>query len=103
MSRPRPTPKSDNAALLEVRVVPRAGKSGVAGLREGALLVRLAAAPVDGAANAELIAVLAAALHLPKRSIEIVSGDRSRSKRVRVQGMDSDAVLAALRIERPAE
>ena len=83
--------------------MPRAGKSGVAGLRDGALLVRLAAAPVDGAANAELIAVLAGALHLPKRSIQIMSGDRSRSKRVRVDGMNSDAVLAALGIERAAE
>jgi uncharacterized protein (TIGR00251 family) len=99
MSPPRPTLKSDNAALLEVRVVPRAGKSGVAGMREGALLVRLAAAPVDGAANAELIAVLAAALHLPKRSIAIVSGDRSRSKRVRVEGMAAAAVLATLGLE----
>ena len=99
MSRPRPIPRSDNAALLDVRVVPRAGKSGVAGLRDGALLVRLAAAPVDGAANAELIAVLAGALHLPKRSIEIVSGDRSRSKRVRIAGMDQQAVLAALKLE----
>lgn len=102
MSRPRPIPRSDNAALLDVRVVPRAGKSGVAGLRDGALLVRLAAAPVDGAANAELIAVLAGALHLPKRSIEIVSGDRSRSKRVRIAGMDQQAVMAALKLEPPA-
>lgn len=96
MSRPKPTASSASAALLDVRVVPRAGRSGVAGLRDGALLVRLAAAPVDGAANAELIAVLAGALHLPKRSIQIVSGDRSRSKRVRVEGMAVPAVLAAL-------
>lgn len=99
MSRPKATPKPVNAALLEVRVIPRAGKSGVAGLREGALLVRLAAAPVDGAANAELIAVLADALHLPKRSIQIVTGDRSRSKRVRVEGMEASTVLAALGLE----
>ena len=79
-----------------MRVVPRAGRSGVAGLRDGALLVRLAAAPVDGAANAELIDVLARALDVPKRSIEIVAGDRSRSKRVRVDGMPAPAVLAAL-------
>lgn len=102
MSPPRPTARPDSAALLHVRVVPRAGKSGIAGLREGALLVRLAAAPVDGAANAELIAVLADALHLPKRRIQIVSGDRSRSKRVRVVGMDPDAILAALNLDRPA-
>jgi uncharacterized protein (TIGR00251 family) len=100
MSRPRPTASSADG-LLDVRVVPRAGRSGVAGLRDGALLVRLAAAPVDGAANAELIAVLAAALHLPKRSIQIVSGERSRAKRVRIDGMDGAAVLAAFGINAP--
>jgi len=100
MSRPDPTVRFSDA-LLDVRVVPRAGRSGVAGLRDGALLVRLAAAPVDGAANAELIAVLAAALHLPKRSIQIVSGERSRAKRVRIDGMDGAAVLAAFGIDAP--
>ena len=79
-----------------MRVVPRAGRSGVAGTRDGALLVRLAAAPVDGEANAELIEVLARALDLPKRRIEIVSGDRSRSKRVRVIGLDARVAIAAL-------
>jgi uncharacterized protein (TIGR00251 family) len=93
----RPTPADTDAhALLEVRVIPRAGRSGIAGVRDGALLVKLAAAPVDGAANAELIAVLAEALGLPKRSVEIVSGERSRSKRVRVAGIDRDAALAHL-------
>jgi hypothetical protein len=85
--------------VIDVRVIPRAGRSGVAGLREGALLVRLAAAPVDGGANTELIAVLAGALHLPKRNIRIVSGDRSRSKRVGVDGMNADAVFAALGLD----
>ena len=68
----------------------------MAGMRDGALLVRLAAAPVDGAANAELIEILARSLDLPRRRIEIVSGDRSRSKRVRVIGLDSRAALTAL-------
>ena len=101
MSRPRPIPRSDSGQLIDVRVVPRAGKSGLAGMRDGALLVRLAAAPVDGAANAELIAVLAAALHLPKRSIHIVSGERSRTKRIRIDSMDRHAALAALMIKGP--
>lgn len=96
MSRPRPIPRSDSGQLIDVRVVPRAGKSGVAGVRGGALLLRLAAAPVDGAANAELIAVLAGALHLPKRSIRIVSGEHSRAKRVHVEGMDAATVFSAL-------
>ena len=79
-----------------MRVIPRAGRSGIAGLRDGAVLVRLAAAPVDGAANDELISVLSTALNLPRRDIVIVSGGRSRSKRVRVAGMDRARVLAIL-------
>ena len=96
MSRPRATPRSDSGDLIDVRVVPRAGRSGVAGMRDGALLVRLAAAPVDGAANAELIEILARSLDLPRRRIEIVSGDRSRSKRVRVIGLDPQLALTTL-------
>ena len=81
MSRP-----SQNSAsgLIDVRVIPRAGKSEIAGERDGALLVRLNAPPVDGAANDELIEVLAKAWKIPKRSIEIVSGLRSRSKKIRI-------------------
>jgi uncharacterized protein (TIGR00251 family) len=81
---------------LEIRVIPRAGRSGFAGLRDGALLVRLAAAPVDGAANDELIALLAKTLRIPKRDITIVSGERSRSKRIRIAGLDREQALAKL-------
>jgi uncharacterized protein (TIGR00251 family) len=87
-------------ADLEVRVIPRAGRSGFAGMRDGALLVRLAAAPVDGAANAELIALIARALHLPRRDITIVSGERSRSKRIRVANIDRATALAVLLAEK---
>jgi uncharacterized protein (TIGR00251 family) len=93
---PKPTVSSADPHLLDVRVIPRAGRSGIAGLRDGALLVRLAAAPVDGAANAELIAVLAEALDLPRRCVAIAGGDRSRSKRVRIAGMTRTQALAAL-------
>jgi uncharacterized protein (TIGR00251 family) len=81
---------------LEIRVIPRAGRSGFGGLRDGALLVRLAAAPVDGAANDELIAVLSKTLRIPKRDITIVSGERSRSKRIRIAGIDRKQALAKL-------
>ena len=73
--------------LIDVRVIPRAAKSGVAGTRDGALLVRLNAPPVEGAANAELIAVLAKALGVPRRAVTLVAGERSRQKRVRVAGL----------------
>ena len=81
---------------IDVRVMPRAGRSEVAGMRDGALLVRLAAAPVDGAANAELIDLIARALHIPKRDISIVRGERSRNKRVRIAGMNAEDVVGRL-------
>jgi uncharacterized protein (TIGR00251 family) len=79
---------SGSGVVLAVRVVPRAGRAGVAGVRDDALLVRLGAAPVDGAANAELIETLAAAFDVARRQVTIVSGDRARRKRVRIDGLD---------------
>ena len=81
---------------LAVRVVPRASKAGVAGTRDDAILVRIGAAPVDGAANAELIETLARALDLPRRALTITSGTTSRNKRVRVDGLSRDAALQKL-------
>ena len=75
-----------DGAVIDVRVIPRAGKSALAGTRDDAILVRLNAPPVDGAANAELIELLASALGIPKRSIVIVGGERSRRKRVHITG-----------------
>lgn len=73
--------------IVAVRVIPRAAKPGIAGTRDGALLVRLTAPPVEGAANAELIEVIAEAAGVPRRRVSIVAGDRSRSKRVAVAGI----------------
>ena len=67
-------------------------------MRDGVLLVRLTAPPVEGAANAALIEVLSKALHVPKRALTIVSGHRSRLKRVRVEGVTEDDVRAACRL-----
>jgi uncharacterized protein (TIGR00251 family) len=83
-------------SIISVRVIPRAASSKVDGRRGDAWLVRLRTPPVDGAANAELITVLAAALDVPKREISIVSGDRSRLKRVRIGGLDAETVAARL-------
>lgn len=87
---------SADGVILDVRVIPRAGKSGIAGTRNDALLVRLHAAPVDGAANAELVEVLADALGVPRRHIALISGERSRSKRVRVRGVTAETVTRLL-------
>lgn len=86
------------ATDLEVRIVPRAGRSEVAGMRGASLLIRLAAAPVDGAANLELIELIARALHVPKRDVTIVSGERSRHKRVRIAGIDPVTAIAKLTV-----
>jgi hypothetical protein len=82
--------------IIDVRVVPRAGKSGVAGRRGDAWLVRLRAAPVDGAANDELIEILAGALDIPKRAVSIVAGERARQKRLRIDGMTHELVASRL-------
>src|SRR5688572_1196850 len=80
--------------VIDVRVIPRATKAGIAGIRDGALLVRLHAPPVEGAANDELIEILAAALGVPRRAVTILSGARSRNKRVAVAGMTPEAARA---------
>jgi uncharacterized protein (TIGR00251 family) len=77
---------ADSAATILVRVIPRAGRTEVAGRRGGAILVRLAAAPVEGAANEALVEALADRLGCPRRAVTIVSGGRSRDKRIRIEG-----------------
>ena len=87
--------------MLKVRVIPRAKRSAVAGMRGDAWLIRLQAPPVEGAANEELVAVLANVLGVPKRDLTIVAGERSREKRVRIAGLDpttaQDRLSAATR------
>jgi uncharacterized protein len=68
----------------------------VDGERAGAILIRLAAPPVDGAANDALIAFLAHTLDLPRRNIAIVSGAASRDKRVQIEGIDAEAARSRL-------
>ncbi len=82
--------------LIDVRVIPRAKRSGVDGERGDAVLVRLQSPPLDGAANSELVDVLAAALGVAKRDVEIVAGERSRQKRVKVTGIDAATAKARL-------
>ena len=81
-------------ALLAVRVIPRASRSAISGKRGDSILVRLAAPPVEGAANDALVELLAKTLGRPRRDIAIVSGHRSRDKRVSIDGM-TDAELSA--------
>jgi hypothetical protein len=81
---------------LAVRVIPRAPRTRVDGECGGAILIRLAAPPVDGAANDALVSFLADTLKVPRRNISIVSGSKSRDKRVHIVGIDETAVRARL-------
>jgi uncharacterized protein (TIGR00251 family) len=85
-----------DGAILEVRVVPRAGRTQVGRYRGDALVIRLAAAPVDGAANQALTEFLARLLEVPRRDVTIVGGERSRNKRVRIGGLSTQELTTRL-------
>jgi len=81
---------------LAVKVVPRAVRNEVVGWEGDALKVRLKAPPVEGRANEALIGFLAKTLGVARSQVEIVRGDTSRHKRVRVRGVSASSVWRAL-------
>ena len=81
---------------ISVRVIPRARRSEVSGRRGDALLVRLAAPPLEGAANRALVELLADRLGTSDRFIRIIGGERSRDKRVAVSGLTREQFLRSL-------
>jgi len=87
-------------ARFHVRVQPRASRSEIVGLHGEALKVRLAAPPVDGAANAALVELLADALGVPRRAVRIVAGATSRGKVVEVDGTDVENIRRLARESR---
>ena len=84
-----------SAVFLAVRVTPRSSRAEVTGVGEdGRLHIRVTAAPVDGAANEAVVRLLASVLDVPPSAIAIVGGVSSRRKRVRIEGIDVDAIRA---------
>jgi uncharacterized protein (TIGR00251 family) len=81
--------EKDRGLTFAVRIVPRASRSEIAGEHNGALRIRIAAPPVAGAANRELIRLLARSFKLPQNAVEIISGAASKSKVVHIAGADS--------------
>lgn len=77
---------------FRVRVAPRASRTEAAGEHDGALKVRVAAPPVEGAANEELTRYLARALGLPRGAVEVSSGHASKTKLVRARGATPEQV-----------
>jgi len=87
---------SGKGLTFAVRVTPRAGRTAIAGARANALAVRLAAAPVDGAANDALIGLLAETFARRRRDITILSGHTSREKRVAIAHLTESQFEACL-------
>lgn len=93
-----------DGVLLPVLVVPRASRAVIEGVSDGALRIRLAAPPVDGAANEALRRFLAKKLGLKSGDIEIRSGERGRRKLLMLRGVARDVLIEKLgeaAVERP--
>lgn len=86
---------ADGSVMLTLHIQPGAKKTEIVGLHGEALKIRLAAPPVDGKANAALIAYLARVCGISRSNVVLVSGESARAKRVRIIGA-ADATLAAL-------
>lgn len=76
----------DDGIVLAVRVTPRGGRDMLSAGTEAHLIARLAAAPVDGKANASLIVLVAAQFGMPKRAVTLIGGDTARLKRLHIAG-----------------
>ena len=80
--------REDGAITFEVRVAPRSSRDRVVGVQDGVLKVALTAPPVDGAANEALCKLLAKTFGVSKSAVEILRGERGRTKLLRIRGAD---------------
>ncbi len=88
--------EENGAVTFSVRVIPRSSRSEIVGELDGALKVKLASPPVEGAANAELIKLFAKKLGVARSAVTIVSGETSKTKRLRVDGVDAERLESVL-------
>jgi uncharacterized protein len=100
------TAASGHASFL-VRVTPRAARTRLTGLMQDGVntvfKIAVAAPPIDGRANAELITYLASVFDIPRSAIEVTSGEHSRNKRVHVKGRTLADVESAFKPDNKAE
>jgi uncharacterized protein (TIGR00251 family) len=88
---------------IAVRVQPRANRDGIAGERDGVLIVRVTAPPAEGKANDAVRKLLAKRLGIAPSRVSIVRGATGRDKLVEIDGLEADAVRRALSISAPPE
>ena len=84
------TTADNHAVIFSVRVQPRASKDEIVGEMDAALKIRLRAPAVEDRANEALIEFLAQTLNTSKAAVRILSGERSRTKRIEVRGVTAD-------------
>lgn len=89
----------DETVTFKVQVVPRASRSEIIGAHDGALRVRIAAPPVDGAANEELVRMLAKSFGVSRSAVTIVRGQSARLKTVSIRGASKEALERVLSTE----
>ena len=82
---------------IRVRVKPRSSRRAILECKEGVWQIALTSPPEDGKANKELLKLLGKALGVPPSSLIIVSGDKSREKKIEIPGLDGDRIGALLR------
>ena len=83
-----------------VKLQPRASRNEILAPQGGELRIRVTAPPVDAAANEALLALLAEALSLPRRNVELMRGHTSRHKTIGLHGLSAEQIQA--RLEPPA-
>jgi uncharacterized protein (TIGR00251 family) len=88
--------ESDGRVRFSVRVQPRASRDELAGVYGDAIKIRLAAPPVDGAANDALVNFLSSIFAVPRRAITILGGETSRSKVIEIEGLTARAIHDAV-------
>lgn len=85
-------------ARLRVRLQPRAGRDEVVGERDGAVVVRVSAPPIDGRANTALCALIAQIVGVPRGAVRVVQGEKGREKLIEVDGRELGELRRALRL-----
>ena len=89
----------EQACTLELRIIPNAPRNELVGWHGPALKVKVHAPALEGRANAELLAFLAEALGLPRRSVTLLRGDKSRQKVVQIAGLDAAGLKSRLELK----
>lgn len=84
--------RTNCGSVIRVKVVPRSSRNQIVCGAEGVYRIKLSAAPIEGKANVALRHLLSKRLRVPKRNIEIISGERSRLKSIRIKGLSAESI-----------